>query len=139
MNRGRLKWSRHVSHGQAIYAIARQMSSSRLSCLSFMAGSLGRMPWLPPMGFRFSLLFAAPLLLAAPALAQQDNGAEPVFNLPRTPAQPRTDPNAQGPELDVFRGAPTPATPPPVVAPTIQRSEEHTSELQSLMRISYAV
>ncbi|APL94874.1 hypothetical protein EWH08_11535 [Sphingobium indicum] len=72
------------------------------------------------MGFRFSLLFAAPLLLAAPALAQQDNGAEPVFNLPRTPAQPRTDPNAQGPELDVFRGAPTPATPPPVVAPTIQ-------------------
>lgn len=84
-----------------------------------MAGSLELMPWLPPMGFRFSLLFAAPLLLAAPAFAQQDNATEPVFNLPRT-GQPPADTNKQGPELDVFRGAPTTATPPPVVTPTIQ-------------------
>ncbi|PNP99562.1 hypothetical protein [Sphingobium sp. SA916] len=72
------------------------------------------------MGFRFSLLFAAPLLLATPALAQQENSADPVFNLPRTQPQTQTNPNAQGPELDVFRGAPTTVTPPPVVAPTIQ-------------------
>ncbi|WP_041390503.1 hypothetical protein [Sphingobium chlorophenolicum] len=70
------------------------------------------------MGFRFLSLFAAPLLLAAPAFAQQDNGAEPVFNLPRS--QPQTPTDRQGPELDVFRGAPATVTPPPVVVPTIQ-------------------
>ncbi|WP_235600837.1 hypothetical protein [Sphingobium sp. 22B] len=64
------------------------------------------------MGFRFSLLFAAPLLLATPAFAQQENSADPVFNLPRTQPQTQTNPNAQGPELDVFRGAPTTVTPP---------------------------
>lgn len=72
------------------------------------------------MGFRFSLMLAAPLLLAAPALAQQENGAEPVFNLPRTTQPQTTNPDRQGPELDVFRGAPTTVTPPPVVTPTIQ-------------------
>src|SRR3546814_9635946 len=36
------------------------------------------------------------------------------------------------------RGAP-PAPPPPEKGKTAARSEEHTSELQSLMRISYAV
>ena len=71
------------------------------------------------MGFRFSLLFAAPLLLAAPALAQQENDAAPVFSLPRT-GQPPVDTRKQGPELDVFRGAPATVTPPPVVAPTIE-------------------
>ncbi|UZW54819.1 hypothetical protein NUH86_15245 [Sphingobium sp. JS3065] len=76
------------------------------------------MPWLRLMGFRFSFLFAAPMLLAAPVLAQQENGAEPVFNLPRS--QPQTPTDRQGPELDVFRGAPATVTPPPVVAPTIQ-------------------
>src|SRR3546814_10764931 len=47
---------------------------------------------------------------------------------------------------DVYEGAPTPvtaffSTAPKVAAMalTIRRSEEHTSELQSLMRISYAV
>lgn len=73
------------------------------------------------MGFRAaSTLFIAPLLLAAPALAlaQQDNATDPVFNLPRT--QPQTDPNRQGPELDVFRGGPTTVLPPPpIVAPTV--------------------
>ncbi|WP_336951810.1 hypothetical protein [Sphingobium aromaticivastans] len=72
------------------------------------------------MGFRFSLMLAAPLLLAAPALAQQENGTEPVFNLPRTTQPQTTNPDRQGPELDVFRGAPTTVTPPPVVTPTIQ-------------------
>jgi len=77
------------------------------------------------MGFRFSLLFATPLMLATPALAQQENAAEPVFNLPRT-TQPQTtnpdrsNPDKQGPELDVFRGAPATVTPPPVAVPTIQ-------------------
>lgn len=72
------------------------------------------------MGFRFSLMLAAPLLLAAPALAQQENGTEPVFNLPRTTQPQTTNPDRQGPELDVFRGAPTTVTPPPVITPTIQ-------------------
>ncbi|WP_242127004.1 hypothetical protein [Sphingobium sp. Sx8-8] len=70
------------------------------------------------MGSRFSFLFAAPLLLATPVLAQQENGAEPVFNLPQH--KPQTDTNRQGPELDIFRGAPATAVPPPVVLPTIQ-------------------
>ena len=67
------------------------------------------------MGFRSSLLLVAPLLLATPALAQQDNVSEPVFNLPRS-TQPPVDPNREGPELDVFRGAPI-VSPPPVVMP----------------------
>src|SRR3546814_1939857 len=44
---------------------------------------------------------------------------------------------------DVYEGAPTPVTAyfasAPKVAAMALRSEEHTSELQSLMRISYAV
>ncbi|HEX7742883.1 MAG TPA: hypothetical protein VF442_10705 [Sphingobium sp.] len=64
------------------------------------------------------MLFIAPLLLASPALAQDQDSGEPVFNLPRQ-TQPPADPNRQGPELNVFRGAPTPVTPPPVVTPTI--------------------
>src|SRR3546814_8737894 len=35
--------------------------------------------------------------------------------------------------------APTPSSPPPATTSACYRSEEHTSELQSLMRISYAV
>jgi hypothetical protein len=70
------------------------------------------------MGSRFSFLLAAPLLLATPAVAQQENSAEPAFNLPRD--KPQTDTSRQGPELDVFRGAPATVTPPPVVLPTIQ-------------------
>lgn len=70
------------------------------------------------MGSRFSLLFAMPLLLATPVLAQQESGTEPVFNLPRTQQQPPAD--KQGPELDVFRGTPSTVTPPPAVTPTIQ-------------------
>src|SRR3546814_9570252 len=35
--------------------------------------------------------------------------------------------------------ASTPELPPPITATRLPRSEEHTSELQSLMRISYAV
>ncbi|PJG48309.1 hypothetical protein CAF53_08690 [Sphingobium sp. LB126] len=70
------------------------------------------------MGSRCFLLSALPLLLATPAFAQQENGTEPVFNLPRE--KPQTSPDKQGPELDVFRGAPATVTPPPVVTPTIQ-------------------
>lgn len=82
------------------------------------------MPWLTPMGSRFALLFAAPLLLAAPVLAQQENSAEnstgPVFNLPRTTQPQTTQPDKQGPELDVFRGTPATVTPPPPITPAIQ-------------------
>jgi hypothetical protein len=67
------------------------------------------------------LLFAAPLLLASPALAQDAQQAPPVFTLPpassgnATPANPAQ----QGPELDVFRPSTAPATPPPAVTPTV--------------------
>src|SRR3546814_1674151 len=40
---------------------------------------------------------------------------------------------------DTYHGAPTPITLFIGSAPKLARSEEHTSELQSLMRISYAV
>ena len=70
------------------------------------------------MGFRSTSLIIAPLLLATPALAQQDSPAEPVFNLPRS-TQPPVDANREGPELDVFRGAPVVAPPPLVVPPSI--------------------
>lgn len=71
------------------------------------------------MGFRAAALSILPLLLAPSALAQDEGGGQPVFNLPRT-TQPPVDPNKQGPELDVFRGAPvTVLPPPPVVTPTV--------------------
>src|SRR3546814_8444203 len=38
-----------------------------------------------------------------------------------------------------FQAPPCPPPPPPPPSPSRERSEEHTSELQSLMRISYAV
>src|SRR3546814_10134336 len=48
------------------------------------------------------------------------------------------DPSITGPRvpdtIDVGAGRPT-----PLLDPISERSEEHTSELQSLMRISYAV
>lgn len=77
------------------------------------------------MGFRHSILLILPLLLASPARAQ-DNGAEPIFNLPRTGTSPPADNRRQGPELDVFRAPATqpiaPAVPepvPPVIAPSV--------------------
>ncbi|WP_062113471.1 MULTISPECIES: hypothetical protein [Sphingobium] len=68
------------------------------------------------MGLRPAIIAAVPLLLATPSAAQDQQGGDPVFNLPRT-GQPPADPNRQGPELDVFRGAPV--TPPPVTPPII--------------------
>ena len=69
------------------------------------------------MGLRPAIIIAAmPLLLATPTLAQEQDSGGPVFNLPRT-TQPPADPSRQGPELDVFRGAPV--TPPPVTPPII--------------------
>lgn len=72
------------------------------------------------MALRSASIIALPLLMAAPALAQQqqDNAASPVFNLPRA-GQPQADPNRQGPELDVYRGAPVQPAPSPVPVPTI--------------------
>src|SRR3546814_4144186 len=60
----------------------------------------------------------------------------PRFSLPR---------RGLGDYTAELRSAPVEAAPRPAVAPAerppinIQRSEEHTSEVQSLMRISYAV
>ncbi len=69
----------------------------------------------------YHLLFAAPLLLASPALAQDAQQAPPVFTLPPANSGNATpgNPAQQGPELDVFRPSTTPATPPPVVTPTV--------------------
>ncbi len=67
---------------------------------------------------RPALTIILPLLLATPALAQQQDAADPVFNLPQA-GQPQADPNRQGPELDIYRGAPVQLPPPPVTVPTI--------------------
>lgn len=63
------------------------------------------------------LLFAAPLMLAAPVHAQQTPEPTPGFQLPPTGTAPAPDPDRQGPELDVYRDQPRSA--PPVVAPTV--------------------
>src|SRR3546814_2123803 len=62
----------------------------------------------------------------------------------RPPRSTRTD--TLFPYTTLFRSPRIPGTPPPWNGPSrlprrliISRSEEHTSELQSLMRISYAV
>ena len=69
------------------------------------------------MGMRPAVFTALPLLLATPSLAQEQGGGDPVFTLPRT-SQPPADPTRQGPELDVFRGAPvTPPASTPVITP----------------------
>ena len=69
------------------------------------------------MGMRPAVFIALPLLLATPSLAQEQGGGDPVFTLPRT-SQPPSDPTRQGPELDVFRGAPvTPPASTPVITP----------------------
>ena len=69
------------------------------------------------MGMRPAVFTALPLLLATPSLAQEQGGGDPVFTLPRT-SQPPSDPTRQGPELDVFRGAPvTPPASTPVITP----------------------
>jgi MYXO-CTERM domain-containing protein len=71
------------------------------------------------MGYLRSFLFAAPLLLALPAHAQQAEEAAPVFTLPPSSAPQPANPRKQGPELDVFRAPATTTAPPPVVAPTV--------------------
>jgi len=66
-----------------------------------------------------SLIFAAPLLLAAPAFAQQTEAQAPGFQLPPSGATPAPNPNQQGPELNVYRDPVTPRTAPPVVVPPV--------------------
>ncbi len=74
------------------------------------------------MGSYRSILAVLPLLMATGALAQQDEGSDPIVNLPRGNTQPAPD-NRQGPELDVFRdpttSAPSSAVPPPVALPPV--------------------
>lgn len=75
------------------------------------------------MGFRCSILLLLPALLAGPALARQDSGASPIFNLPGASKSPPDDRRRQGPELDVYRApatVPVPVpVPPPVALPTL--------------------
>src|SRR3546814_8008886 len=78
--------------------------------------------------FRSLLIGAA--AVSFPALAQE---TPPAGDDMTTPGQPvPTDPTATTPPADPGTIPTDPTTPP-------SRSEEHTSELQSLMRISYAV
>lgn len=70
------------------------------------------------MGFRFSILLM-PLLLTSPALAQQNEGASPVFNLPQGNVTQPAPTRQQGPEIDVYRAPATPLVAPPVVLPTV--------------------
>ncbi|WP_311269216.1 hypothetical protein [Sphingobium sp. WCS2017Hpa-17] len=65
------------------------------------------------------LLFAAPLMLAAPVHAQQADTPAGGFQLPPTGSAPAPDPNRQGPELNVYRDPVIPRATPPVVAPTV--------------------
>src|SRR3546814_7681955 len=76
--------------------------------------------------FPYTTLFRSP---AAPNPSRPPHGA----GSPRSPAAP------PAPGFRPAPGAflPAPETPPRPIPP--RRSEEHTSELQSLMRISYAV
>ncbi|WP_298399581.1 hypothetical protein [Sphingobium sp.] len=76
------------------------------------------------MGFLVRpLLFAAPLMLAAPLHAQQTETPATGLPTPPTTTAPAPDPSRQGPELNVFRDPVTPraAQPvtPPVVVPTV--------------------
>lgn len=65
------------------------------------------------------LLFAAPLMLAAPVHAQQTDAPAGGFQLPPTGSTPSPNPSQQGPELNVYRDPVTPRATPPVVAPTV--------------------
>src|SRR3546814_10474975 len=87
--------------------------------------------------------------VATPALAQQDHGAA-VQQAPATDAhhahaghEPGIPDPPGGPPSAAALGGPAHAADAifgaATMAPARERSEEHTSELQSLMRISYAV
>src|SRR3546814_5361271 len=59
---------------------------------------------------------------------------------PATTAHKKTSPwRGHGPARETVRSLPPPKRRPPAKLPDAARSEEHTSELQSLMRNSYAV
>src|SRR3546814_1991636 len=76
------------------------------------------------------MLLIGAAAVSFPALAQE---TPPAGDDMTTPGQPvPTDPTATTPPADPGTIPTDPTTPP-------SRSEEHTSELQSLMRISYAV
>src|SRR3546814_2689687 len=85
----------------------------------------------PPRSTRTDSLFPYTTLFRSPGLSSalgQGRGA-----CPHSPAM----------ALVPIRGLPSSTSPPPTpvprMTPKTTRSEEHTSELQSLMRISYAV
>src|SRR3546814_6866872 len=73
---------------------------------------------------------AAPMLLAAPKLYSSAIAAAP---------EPKRARNSQGGSRRMFLSISISVGPPPGPAAMAGRSEEHTSELQSLMRNSYAV
>src|SRR3546814_10600978 len=72
------------------------------------------------------------------------NVFSPQIRKPRRPAPPWLPPQPENPwpassSTSCARSTPTAPSASPTPVSTWRRSEEHTSELQSLMRISYAV
>src|SRR3546814_2488846 len=70
-------------------------------------------------------------------LALERPGLKQLFHRPTLPSCPNRFPADRGGRPSA--GAPLPSSLPPRRSAPVPRSEEHTSELQSLMRISYAV
>src|SRR3546814_17333707 len=96
----------------------------------------------PPRSTRTDTLFPYTTLFRSFGIHQREEGKdraprvpEAIFDCGR--ARGRHAPRGGGPIG--AEGQPRQASPRPSSAATPERSEEHTSELQSLMRISYAV
>src|SRR3546814_3578960 len=95
----------------------------------------------PPRATRTDTLFPYPTLFRSPWASAPSplRGAFPGFRRPpRFGARVRRDGGVQD-DLDRSRSAASDHRPRLEAASGQPRSEEHTSELQSLMRISYAV
>src|SRR3546814_4045455 len=84
----------------------------------------------PPRSTRTDTLFPYTTLFRSPQVNRGTSRG-------RNPG-PLTD-NTASPHVGLRQKTASARAPPPATSPLLQRSEEHTSELQSLMRISYAV
>src|SRR3546814_2061809 len=99
----------------------------------------------PPRSTRTDTLFPYTTLFRSPgAVADQDFGvhcprrADDCWPASFGADEERASPHVVSP-ISTAPTVPTQVNPPHEVESTFWRSEEHTSELQSLMRISYAV
>src|SRR3546814_21087040 len=96
----------------------------------------------PPRSTRTDTLLPYPDALPICELFIIDNaivGHETIAGYPHRSAGSRRRPPYEGVLLDDQRSCPWRASRAPHTSIPPHRSEEHTSELQSLMRISYAV